>query len=102
MSEITEYQVVDNYFELNLVEYKNDSNKINKGLTDIFVHHGLTIQSDSPSYNTIRLRYTRILNKILDNNRRGKPKYYSFQGPEKVFFSTEQFPDLCKTEATER
>ena len=102
MSVITEYQVVDNYFELDLVQFKNDSKKIDKGLTEIFAYHGLIIQSDSPSYKTIKLRYDRILKRILDDNRRGKPKYNSFQGPEKLFFSAAEFPDLCQNEVTER
>ena len=64
MSQITEYQVVDNYFELDLVNYANDAKKIDKGLTEIFSNHGLEIQYDSPAYKTIKLRYTRILNRI--------------------------------------
>ena len=102
MSQITEYQVVDNYFELALVNYANDAKKIDKGLTEIFSNHGLELKYDSEAYKTIKLRYGRILKKILDNNRRGKSKYNSFKGPEKLFFSAEEFPDLCKNEAKER
>ena len=103
MSEITEYQVVDNYFDLDLVKHKDDSKKIDKSLTEIFANHGLEIkQFDCPAYRTIKLRYDRILKKILDNNRHSKPKYNSFRGPEKLFFSAAEFPDLCKNEAKER
>ena len=101
MSEISEYQVVDNYFELDLVQYKDDPKKISKSLTKIFANHGLEIiQFDSRAYNTIKSRYDRILKRIIDNNRHGKSKYNSFQSPEKLFFSTEDFPELCATQTT--
>ena len=102
MSKITEYQVVDDYFELNLVNYKDDPKKIVKSVTDIFANHGLEIvQFDSLAFKNIKTRYNRILKIILDNNRHGKPKYHSFN-PEKLFFSASQFPDLCQNEAKER
>ena len=101
MSQISEYQVVDDYLTLDLVKYKDDPKKIEKSLTEIFANHGLEIkQFNSAAFKTLKLRYDRVLKRIIDNNQHQKSKYNSFKGPEKLFFSEEKFPNLCKDEAT--
>ena len=94
--EIKECQVVDDYINLGLSStYKADPKKVEKCLKEIFQSHGLIlIDTESNSYKTIRLRFTRILDKLRDNQKAKRHDHYKFDS-DKLFFRQTDFPNLC-------
>ena len=103
-NDISEYQVVDFYFKHELgKQYQHDPSRISKGITDIFANFGLEIvQFDSPAYNTIKMRYNRIVDKIRAQKINKKAANYGLNDPTKQFFSATNFPDLCQKVNNER
>ena len=99
--EISEIEVVDTYYLLNLSSsYVRDPKKIDKRLTDLFAHFDLKIaksNSNLASYKTIQSRYTRIVQKIDSNKSCKRDKHFGFI-PEKLFFCESEMPDLCTKE----
>ena len=73
-------------------------------MKEILRSHGLIlIDSESNSYKTIRLRFTRILDKLRENQKAKRHEHYKFDS-DKLFFRQTDFPNLCanETTATER
>ena len=102
--EISEIEVVDTYHLLTLgSSYVYDPKKISKCLTDIFAHFGLKIAKfDSAAYNTIQMRYNRIVKKIKSNqSATRRDRHFGFI-PDKLFYSESDFPDLCTKETSTR
>ena len=100
MSVITEYQIVDNWYDLGLgKKFMTDHNRFFKCLELIFANHGLKLLENSKSYRTVEVRYKRIVEQIGKNKK--KPslygKYHGFSA-DKTFYSTHDFPDLCAKE----
>ena len=101
--EINEIELVDAYFQLSLgSSYVNDPHKIRKCLVDIFAFFGLKIENfNSPSFNTIRGRYNRIVTKIKANQSARRDKHFGFI-LDKLFFSENDLPELCTKENSTR
>ena len=103
---ITEYQVIDSWHDLALSKkYVRDKDKIVKCLKDIFASHDLEIVGfKSAAFNTIKSWFRYILENVIDKNRKNpsRSKYFGLKGPEKLFFSTSEFPELCEKDVTKR
>ena len=106
MSQITEYKLIDIWYDKELV-FPNKKNQlgavIDNFLCDVFADSGLELDLSSPKYKTVvKRRCERILEKVRDNKKHQKPKYNGFSDPEKIFWSESEFPELLKTTATAR
>ena len=99
---ITVHQVIDSWYELQLSnKYVYDSNRVQLCIEDIFANNSLKIVTAIPD--KLRLRYTRIVDKLNKNNKSStKPKYHGFDDPEKLFFDENEFQNLCEKDGTTR
>ena len=72
-SKISELQVADDYISLKLSNsYKGDPKRTAKCIKEIFFAHDLEIvqfDSSDKAFNNIRVRYNKIVTKILANKR---------------------------------
>ena len=91
---ISEYQVVDSWFSLKLKrKCSQDCLKL------LFADHGLKILDfQSEVFKTVRRRYVRILDQLLLNKKNSYISKYRGLDPDKVFFSSDEFPELCTKE----
>ena len=89
--------VIDDWYSLGLSKlYVHDSNRVLLSLQLIFANYGLKIVSGIPE--KLKVRYTRITDKIKNNkNNLKKPAYYGFT-LEDIFYSATEFPGLCAKE----
>ena len=89
--------VIDDWYSLGLSKlYVHDSNRVLLSLQLIFANYGLKIVSGIPE--KLKVRYTRITDKIKNNkNNLKKPPYYGFN-LEDIFYSATEFPGLCANE----
>ena len=103
MSQISEIELVDSYYTLNISElYARKPDRFDKGILLVFANFGLKIVGfGSEAYKTIKKRYKRVLDQIKDNKKNSKAQHYNFDS-EKLFFSASEFPNLCKKDSPKR
>ena len=101
---ITVKQVVSDYVQLRIVEkYHFDSDRIVKGLTDIFANHGLKIKFTVPQskdLKAIKKHYSAIVKQITLNVKHSKAPDDNFE--DSVFYSFEKYSDLCVADVEKR
>ena len=101
MTQITEINVVDSYYDLDIASiYKHDPKRIANGMSHVFANFGLEfVDVGSEAYKCVRRRYTRVLDQIRSNKRNAKARYNNFDH-EKLLFSSAEFPKLCADKST--
>ena len=101
---ITVHQVIDSWHELELAkQYIKDPNRVQLCIKDVFADNSLKIVSGTVIPDKLRVRYTRIVEKLKQYKTVStRSKYHGFDDPEKLFFDENEFQNLCEKDGTTR